>query len=126
MAFDEALAERVRDALEKQHGISERKMFGGVCFMLGGRMCLGIAGEDLMVRVGKERYEATLSEPNVRPMDFTGRPLKGMVYVAPAGVKSTAALQKWVDRAVQILQSEGAPGPTTRERTLPARRKAKR
>ena len=75
MAYDEKLADRIRRALGPQDDIEERKMFGGVAFLRAGRMFVGIAGDDLMVRVGPERYEESLGKPHVRPMDFTGRPM---------------------------------------------------
>ena len=78
MAYDEKLADRVRDILEGDPGVSERKMFGGLAFMVDGHMACGIAGDDLMLRLGAEGAEAALQKPHVRPMDFTGRPMKGM------------------------------------------------
>ena len=85
MAYDEALAERTRDALTGRESVSERKMFGGLAFMVGGNMACGVIGEDLMVRLEAEDAERALSEKHTRPMDFTGRPMKGFLYVAPAG-----------------------------------------
>ena len=79
MAYAEELADRVRKALAGIDGISERRMFGGLAFMVAGNMCCGIVGEELMVRVGPEAYARALSRPHARAMDFTGRPLKGMV-----------------------------------------------
>lgn len=81
MAYDEGLAQRVREALPERPDLSERKMFGGLCFMLGGNTCAGIVGEELMLRVGPDSYEDALTRPHAREMDFTGRSLKGMVYV---------------------------------------------
>ena len=101
MAYDERLAERVRTALGGQR-FTEKRMFGGLCFLLEGNMCCGIVGDKLMVRVGPDRYTAALAEPHTREMDFTGRPLKGMVYVAPAGLGDEAALAGWVGRAVEF------------------------
>lgn len=92
MAYDEALAERVRDLLSSRDTYSERKMFGGICFMLGGNMALGVVGDDLMVRLDREDAERALAEPHVRPMDFTGRPTKNMVYVDPAGIEADGDL----------------------------------
>ena len=77
MAYDEKLADRVRDILEGDPGVSERKMFGGLAFMVDGHMACGIAGDDLMLRLGAEGAEAALQKPHVRPMDFTGRPMTG-------------------------------------------------
>lgn len=80
-------------------------MFGGLTFMVHDNMACGIVGKDLMVRVGPEHYEEGLSRPHARPMDFTGRPLKGMVYVGPEGCKTDESLQWWVDQAVAFLAS---------------------
>lgn len=100
MAFDEFLGGRVRTALAGRDDVAEKRMFGGLAFMVAGNMCMGIIGEDLMVRVGPETYPDALSQPHVRPMDFTGRPMNGYVYVSPEGVESDAMLTAWVDRAV--------------------------
>jgi len=96
MSYDETFAGRVRRVIGKKRGAVEKKMFGGLAFMLDGRMCCGIIGRDLMVRVGPERYEEALAKPHTRPMDFTGRPLTGFVYVAPAGYASDVALRRWI------------------------------
>ena len=83
MAYDEYLAERIRKALKRRKGITEKKMFGGICLLLDGNMVGGVVNDDLMVRVGPDGYEDALKQPHARPMDFTGKPLKGMVYVGP-------------------------------------------
>ena len=80
-------------------------MFGGLAFMLNGNMLCGVVRDDLMVRVGPERYEALLAQPHARPMDFTGRALKGLVYIGPAGHRSDAALATWVKRGVDFAAS---------------------
>lgn len=100
MAFDEGLAQRVREALAHRADLSEKKMFGGLCFLLGGNMCCGISGDDLMLRVGPEAYEEVLSRQYAREMDFTGRALRGMVYVGPPGLGTDAALAAWLEPAV--------------------------
>lgn len=99
MAYDEAVAGRVRRAVGKIGRITEMKMFGGVAFLIRGNMCCGVIGDRLMVRVGAEEYEDALSQPHARKMDFTGRPMKGFVYVEPAGFSSDKDLDKWVARA---------------------------
>ncbi len=99
MAYDENLAERVRTALKGAHGWSEKKMFGGLCFLHRGHMACGLVGEVLMVRVGPEDYAAALKRPHARAMDFTGKPLKGMVYVDPPGIKTAASLKAWIERS---------------------------
>ena len=103
MAYDEALAERVRAALLARSPISERKMFGGLCLMAGGHMAIGVIGHELMVRVGPEGYGRALAEPGARPMDFTGRPMKGMVYVAAEACAGDEALAAWVQRALDYV-----------------------
>lgn len=105
MAYDEALADRIRDVLAPRDAVSERKMFGGIAFMVGGNMAIGVVGEDLMVRLGPADAERALGEPNVRPMDFTGRPMKGMVYVDPEGTVSDASLAEWVDAGADFAAS---------------------
>ena len=104
MAYDEKLADRVRDVLAGEDGVTERKMFGGLAFMVGGHMACGIVGDDLMLRLGAEGAEQALEHAHVRPMDFTGRPMTGMVYVGPAGVRG-GALRTWVGRAVAFARS---------------------
>ena len=99
MAFDQDLALRVRRLLEKQDGISERKMFGGLAFLLKGKMFCGVLGRDLVARLGAEQVQTALKRPHIRPMDFTGRPMKGYVYVAPEGLKTDRALETFLRRA---------------------------
>ena len=96
MSYDPTLADRIRRVLATKPGISEKAMFGGLAFMLEDKMCCGIIQQDLVVRLGPARYEEALWEPHVRPMDFTGKPLTGYVYVAPPGVETPEALEKWV------------------------------
>jgi TfoX/Sxy family transcriptional regulator of competence genes len=108
MAYSEALATRVRAILQGS-AAEERKMFGGLAFLVGGRMCCGVQDTDLMVRVPKEQHAQMLTEPHVRPMDFTGRSLQGFVYVAEAGTGSAAALRRWVSLAERVaVQAAGA------------------
>lgn len=96
MSFDEGLAQRVREALGSRPFISERRMFGGLAFLLDGRMFVGISGSKLMARVGAERYQDALALPHVREMDFTGKPMKGYVYVDPGGLADDGELAAWV------------------------------
>ena len=103
MPYDEDLAERVREELQADPAFSERKMFGGLCFMLHGNMCAGVVGKRLMLRLGEEGSGAALEQPHVVPMDFTGRPMKGMVYVEPEGLRGEA-LARWVDRAATFAR----------------------
>lgn len=97
VAFDETLADRVRDALSPRAGVTERKMFGGLAFMLDGNMAVGVIGDDLMVRLDPADAEKALAEPHTRPMDFTGRPVKNMIYVDSAGSEADEDLTGWVD-----------------------------
>jgi len=105
MAYDEKLAERIRLALAGRNDVSERKMFGGICFMVGGNMACGVVKDELMLRVGPETYEKAVTKQHARPMDFTGKPMKGMIYVATDGLKTKASLQKWVDLGAQFAGS---------------------
>ena len=107
MAYDLDLAERVRGLLAAHPGVSERKMFGGLCFLQWGNMTCGVAGDKLMLRVGPDGYEEALAQPHAAPMDFTGKPMKGMVYALPAGLDTDAALAAWLDRALRF--SAGLP-----------------
>jgi hypothetical protein len=99
MAYDEGLAQRIREVLGDDPGVLEKKMFGGLAFMIGGHMTVGITGEDLMARVGPEDYPDALARPGAREMDFTGRALKGFVYVGPEGIEDDEALAGWIARA---------------------------
>ena len=103
MSYDENLAGRMRRVLVGIRGMDEKKMFGGVAFLLHGKMCCGIVKTDLMVRVGPEDHEKALKEPHARPMDFAGRPMKGYVYVAPAGCRDARSLKRWLDRGVRFV-----------------------
>ncbi len=106
MAFDEELAQRVRRALDGRVDVEEKRMFGGLAFMVRGHMTCGVVGSTLMVRVDAGDEPRLLAERHVRPMDFTGRPLKGFLYVDPPGTASAPALRKWVGRAVAFTESK--------------------
>lgn len=97
MAYDEHLAARIRKALGPRKDVTEKHMFGGVAFMLKSGMFCGIVKNDLMVRVGPEQHDLALSRPHARVMDFTGRPMRGFIFVAPAGFKTDSALKTWLD-----------------------------
>ena len=100
MAYDEGLARRVSEAVAGVEGVVERKMFGGLAFMVKGNMAVGILGDRLMVRVGADAYEEALAEPHCGPMDFTGRPMRGFVVVESEGIEDEAGLGEWVGRGV--------------------------
>jgi TfoX/Sxy family transcriptional regulator of competence genes len=105
MGCNPQLVERVTRGLAKRGGITERRMFGGICFLLNGNMVCGAVGDDLVVRVPATDYDAALAMPHARPMDFTGRPLKGFVYVGVAGWQSDAELANWLGRAIAYAAS---------------------
>jgi TfoX/Sxy family transcriptional regulator of competence genes len=105
VSYDEKLADRIRSILSERDDVVEKKMFGGLCFMVNGAMCCGLTKSDFMVRVGADAYDEALAQPHARPMDFTGRPLKGMVYVAPTGLRTRAALERWVQRGLAFASS---------------------
>ena len=104
MAYSEEIADRVRKVIKGKRGLSEKKMFGGLSFLLRGRMCCGVLGEKLVIRVSPEEYDDVLEHRHIAPMDFTGRALKGFVYVLPGGTKTDATLKKWVGRAVAFAR----------------------
>ena len=105
MAYDEQLAARVRARLKGQPALIEKKMFGGLAYMSQGKMFAGILNSDLVVRVGPEANDSALKKPHTRPMDFTGRPMKGYIYVSPDGVKTAAHLRTWLTRGQRFVAS---------------------
>ncbi|HEY2951989.1 MAG TPA: TfoX/Sxy family protein [Verrucomicrobiae bacterium] len=105
MAFDEALAARDRGILSRVAGFSEKKMFGGLCFLIHGNMCCGVLKEELVLRVEPERARALLTRPHTRPMDFTGRPLKGFVFVEAGGLGTARQLRACVSMAQSFAQN---------------------
>lgn len=102
MAFNEILAERVRDLLANQPDLTEQKMFGGLAFLLSGNMAVGVSGDSLMVRVGADNYEAALAEPGVDVFGKTGNPMRGWVLASPEIIGSDDGLAAWVDRGATI------------------------
>lgn len=105
MAFSEELAKRIRKALEGRRRLEEKKMFGGLVFLFHGNMCCGVMGDELMVRVGPGFYEKALAFRHVRPMDFTGKPLRGFAYVTAEGIASDSDLASWLKRGVDFALS---------------------
>lgn len=105
MAYEEKLAERVRTALAGEKGIAEIKMMGGLCFTLRGNMCCGVVNDDLVIRSGREQTDTLLKRPHARPMDFTGRPLRGFVYVGPGGWQQDRDLRSWIRQAVDFASA---------------------
>ncbi len=125
MAYNEQLAARVRNALAARPGISERKMFGGISFMLRGKMCCGVVKDDLLIRIDPEHFEQALAQPHARPMDFTGRIMRGFVYVGPGGYAADAALSSWLQRAADFAASLPAKSAKGTSRTAKPNRALK-
>jgi TfoX/Sxy family transcriptional regulator of competence genes len=105
MAFDEGLAQRIREQLEGTGGLSEKQMFGGLSFLVGGNMCVGVIGDELIVRVGLDGTEAALARPGSRLFDFSGRPMKGWITVAPDALEDDDALAGWIDDALGFVRT---------------------
>lgn len=100
MAFDDGLAERIRELTGADPSMSERKMFGGLCFMSSGNMSFGVLGSEIRVRVGPDAYAESLLHPHTREMDFTGRSMRGVVYVDPVGISEDDELVAWLQRGL--------------------------
>jgi hypothetical protein len=105
MAYDEGLAQRVRETMEEMAGYAEKHMFGGIGFMLHGNMACGVIREDLIVRVGPERYEDSLAQPYTGQFDMTGRPMTGWVVVSAPGYEADDDLEAWVDEGARYTSS---------------------
>lgn len=105
MAFDEQLAARIRAALKGRRALVEKKMFGGLAYMTNGKMFAGVLKNDLVVRVGPEVNDAALKQPHTRPMDFTGKPMKGYIYVSPGGTKTATQLRTWLTKGLDFAAS---------------------
>jgi len=103
MAFDESLAGRIRTILARRKGVEEKRMFGGVGFLLNGNMCVGVWKDSLVARLGTDQEEQAMREPHVKPFDITGKAMKGWVLVAPEGVAVDDLLSTWVQRAVKFV-----------------------
>jgi TfoX/Sxy family transcriptional regulator of competence genes len=105
MAYDEGLAQRIRDTLQELPGLVEKKMFGGIGYMVHGNMACGVNQDTLIVRVGPEHYEDALTHPHTKVFDMTGRPMKGWVVVAPEGIETDKELEQWVQQGVNFALS---------------------
>jgi TfoX/Sxy family transcriptional regulator of competence genes len=105
MANDEKLAERVRGALGRTQSVTERRMFGGIAFMVRGNMCCGVIDDRLMVRVGPVAYDKVVKLSHAGPMDYTGKSMRGLVYVAPDSVRTVRQLQAWVERGLDFVRT---------------------
>ena len=102
MAYDEKLANRVREALSKQKSVAEKKMMGGLTFMVNGKMCVGILKEDLMVRIDPAEYETALQRTGCQEMNFTGKPMRGLVFVDHRGTDQDIDLSFWINLALDF------------------------
>jgi hypothetical protein len=106
MAYDETLAEKIREVLSESRGITEKKMFGGLCFLLHGNMLCGVDNKSrMMIRVGPEKYDDSLKLKHARPMTFTGRAMRGMLYINPEGTTRLDSVRKWVDLAKNFVST---------------------
>lgn len=105
MAIDQGLAQRIHDYFSARQDVETKAMFGGLCFMVRNHMCVGIVGDKLMARVGPNNYEDSLMEPNVTVMDFTGKPMRGMVYVLPEGLQEEQHLLYWLIKCEAFVES---------------------
>jgi TfoX/Sxy family transcriptional regulator of competence genes len=123
MAYNEALAERVRTELLDVPEVDEKRMFGGVTFMVSGQMCCGVLKDELIVKVGADGWDELIAQPYVRPFDFTGRPMVGMVYVSLPGVASDDALRGWIQRGVRYVRRHPKTAKAPRRATTSTGRK---
>jgi len=105
MAYDKKLALRLTKAFSRRKGAVEKKMFGGIAYMVKGHMCCGVVDDLLMLRIGPDAYHEALKEKHTRPMDFTGRPMKGYIYVEPRGFKTDEALKSWIERGIKFVRT---------------------
>ena len=105
MAFDAELADRIRRHIGPRPDLVERQMFGGIAFLVGGNMAVGVSGDDLMVRVGKDAHDEAMSRPGARMFDMSGRPMRGWIVVAAEGFATDEDLRAWVDEGVSYAAS---------------------
>ena len=105
MAASKLLVERIRYVLSRRRGITEKKMFGGVCFLLNGNMLVAVWNDSLIARLGVERAEIALTEPDIREMDLTGRPMKGWIIVGQDGIDSDQQLTRWIDLSLTFVRT---------------------
>lgn len=105
MAYDQRIADDIRARIGPRPDLTEREMFGGIAFMIGGNMAVGVSGGELMVRVGKDAHDEAEARPGARIFDFSARPMRGWIAVAPEGFATDAALHRWVDQGVAYAAS---------------------
>ncbi|MGE0387651.1 MAG: TfoX/Sxy family protein [Gammaproteobacteria bacterium] len=126
MAYDEGLAERIRELLAERQDVAEKAMFGGIAFMVRGHMTVGIVRDALMVRVGKDVHAALLKEPHAKPMDFTGRPMAGFLFVGAEGLQDDADLERWLGHGLRnalSLPPKSAPAAGRRRPSTGTRKR---
>lgn len=104
MAYSKSLVERIRHIVSRQRGVTEKKMFGGVCFLLNGNLLVGVWKDSLIARIGKDAYETALQQEYVTEFDVTGRPMKGWVMVETDGIDSDHQLSHWIEQATQFVR----------------------
>ena len=114
VAYNEDLAERVRAALADRTDVEEKRMFGGLSFMVAGQMCCGVLKNDLVVRIEPTDFDTLVAQSRVRPFDFTGRPVQGMVYVDGSALNDVTAVRRWVQRGTDYVAAHPA---TAKRRT---------
>ena len=122
MAYDEKLLNRIRLILAARADVVEQRMFGGVAFLVGGRMACGPHGDRLIVRIGEEAARKYIGKPHVKPMDFTGRVMKTFATIEPGGLRTEEQLRKWVTMAAEFAAAEGPRVGLSKEATLRRRR----
>ncbi len=105
MVFDEGLAQRIREHLAERANVTEKKMFGGLAFLVNGNMCVGVLSDELIVRVGPEATDVALARPGTRTFEFSGRPMKGWISVSPDAVSGDEMLATWVDDALGFVRT---------------------
>lgn len=105
MAYDLGLADRIQSIVERRAAFVEKKMFGGVAFMVNGHMCCGVVKNDLVLRLSTEQAAASLQQAHTRAMDFSGKPMKSMIYVGPQGTDSDQSLETWVESALSFART---------------------
>lgn len=126
MAYDLRLAERLRSLVAPRRGVEEKAMFGGLAFLLDGKMFCGVSGDELLARVGPEAHQAALARPHVRVMDFNGKPMRGYVFVGPRALASEAALAGWVTQCAAFTATLPEKKPRKTRRPAAPRRKLAR
>lgn len=105
MAYNQGLADDIRSRIGNHPDLTEKEMFGGIAFMIGGNMAVGVSGDELMVRVGKDAHDQAVAKPGARIFDLSARPMRGWVVVAPEGLDTDAALDAWIDQGVAYAES---------------------